>query len=258
MADDRDETQAVAVCEPQPVDVPEPVATSTVGIDAAAGAVSEFAAVEASRWSLEGIHYRPGLHDLPGFVEATDGRMILRVPVVKVPDFPNGPTLQPEPGDSVIPRSTLDAAVKSIPKGRALKNLPYAVQDTLSCALLSRNNGTVSLTTSDLETVDVKTAKVPEKGYPDTDLCFPSAEPTFTATLSASRLEALACYACRYGRDDAETGRVIVLEFRQSVATVSEDDDTPAGLQLENDQRVTVRIPLSHGREATGLLMPIK
>lgn len=193
--------------------------------------ISAFASTDDSRYVLNGVHFNAEKK----CVEATDGRIAIRVPVLEVDgsEFPNIATDQAKaPKDVIVPTDSFKKAMAGIPKGATLPILRHAKLDT-------NENGTRAfITATNLDRENSVLGKTTEGTYPklDTVLSMNDAKPTvLSIILSGEYLAMIGSYAAKHGQ-----GGSIHLKF--------------AG--PEDAMQFTVT--LDDNQEAIGLLMPKK
>jgi DNA polymerase III sliding clamp (beta) subunit (PCNA family) len=142
--------------------VPEPMG---VALDQVTD-VSAFASTDSSRYVLNGIHLGKE------FVEATDGRMLVRAP------YPVG---YDKPAEGfILPGKDVKSAVAGLKKCR----LPNAV------VKVEKNCTKAKLVAEDVS----RTAELVDGNWPNTDQVWPGEEPKFSITLSARLLVTIATY----------------------------------------------------------------
>lgn len=178
--------------------------------------VTEFASTDASRYVINGVHYNKA----KGCVEATNGRILIRVPVVESDgEFPDVKTALPEePVDCIIPRDAYLKALRNIPKS----NLPILESVKLDA------NGKITLTTFDLDTEQAVTCKPVEGTYPNVDQVIPTEEPTMKIAIAGGLLKTIAAYALKHGVDDNQTVQFEIIDSTSPVTfKIAVDKDRP-------------------------------
>jgi len=140
------------------------------------------ASSEASRPQLNGIHLRPD-----GSTCATNGHALIIIgPPEKTEAYPAPDGWQAPiiPTDGVIiPTETARQAEKNLPKGRAASYHPF-----LASALVESLNGTVRLSSTDLDTRKVAEAKPLEGPFPHVEQVIPKGEPVLRIAFNAALL----------------------------------------------------------------------
>lgn len=188
--------------------------------------ISAFASDEPSRCVIQGIHLDRR------FTEATDGKIMIRVPYVTTPatEYPAIDRVSDELTDSIVNVKAFTDAIKAAPKS---KNLPV-----LQTVRLSSNakGDKVQLATTDLDDARVVESKRIEGKYPNTDAVWPEQPDGKSICLSGELLKRIADYAIKHGKDDAPIRLTMTDEFSP----------------------VTFAIKLEDGREAKGVLMPMR
>ena len=174
--------------------------------------ISGYASTDTSRFVITHVHLRED------FLEATDGRMMVRIP------YP------PTATDETVDRKGLDAMVPALTVKKALRDAGKAgVVD-------AHVNGAVSLIVPG--GVTHKAEKV-DGQYPQTDKVWPGKEPTFSITLAAELLAKLAEHAAKHGK-------------RNGTCTGIRFDFTA------DCEAVRFSYALGPDRQATGVLMPMR
>lgn len=219
---------------PIPVDgmtAAAPAATARL-IDAA-NDISAFASKDEKRYALNGIHCADR------FTEATDGRILMRVPYVPIEasEFPQCSTPQTFTPGVIVPTRPYVEALKNAGRN---SNLPV-----LNTVKLSDNGapGKVMLTAHDLDNERIIAARTVEGTYPDTDQVWPDKDRKVQAIeLSAELLKVLADYAIRHGREHGSSWKY------HTVRLEIVDELSP----------VTFAVNLPDGRKAEGVMMPCR
>lgn len=165
--------------------------------------VSDFASKDASRYIINSVHYNSAKQ----LVEATDGRVVIRVPVTVSDEFPpvKGQVENP-PVDCIIPIAPFK---KGLGNAKATKHLPILGYSRIDA------NGKVTLTTTDLDTEQAVTCKPIEGNYPNIDQVMPAKEPTLTIAIGAAVLSKIADYAAKHSTDGDKT---IVFQFSDKLS----------------------------------------
>lgn len=220
------ETTAAVAVTPTPAGPP-------VFLDAACN-IAAFASTEPSRYVINGIHITRD------YAEATDGRMLIRVPLpaVDVESFP--PTSAPTEftGNQILPVKPLQEALRSAKEAGRAASLPICSMIRISSSpAAGEKPGKLHLTTNDLENERTIAAKPIDGDYPNVDQVIPTADPTFSITLSADLLIEIAKYAIAHNDREHHPVR---LDF------------------LDNTDPVRFSIQLPDSRKATGVLMPMR
>ena len=186
--------------------------------------ISAFCSEDETRYVLGGAHYNAERK----FLEATDGRQLIRVPVEESDEFPEVKTaLDHPPLDCIIPRVALQKGLRSIPKS-SLEILQHARLDA---------NGKVSLTTFDLDNESALTTKPVEGNYPNTEQVIWTEEPTLTIALNPYYLKMIAEYASKHCHEKHTS---IKLMFKSELEPMKWE------------------VTLGNMQKATGLLMPMR
>jgi len=192
--------------------------------------LSSFASTDERRYVLQSLHI-----DSRGFVEATDGRKLLQVPVNScAEEFPSlGHPYGP--GDTLMPMAAVKKALGNRPKRPTLPILANVLVSEDEC------KGKLCLSTTDQRTDQTVAVPPIDGNYPNTDLFFSKQpEPTATVTLSAYHLRAFCDYAIKHGEHRDKDMRSI---------TFAITDDA---------SQVYLTIAIADGEQATGLIMPIR
>lgn len=188
--------------------------------------IAEIASKDVTRYALQNIRFSS-----EGYAEACDGTILLRVPLdsINIVELPTG--FEPaRPEDSALmPRDKFKMACKNIPK-TSLNVCNYAY--------VSKQNGEVSLMSTDLDSTLVVSNKDNGYEFPDTDLVMKEAQDNkkvFTIGLSVSVLEKLVKAVKKLSGPD--TG--IKFEFSSPETSV----------------KLTFK---AEGKECEGVLMPMR
>lgn len=195
--------------------------------------ITGFASTDASRFVLNGVHYNAKKRVL----EATDGRVAVRVPVCEqAAEFPptkaGGETLP----DAIIPTAAFKRALANVPARTTLPVLDYV--------RVAGSGERVTMTATDLDTEQAVTAKTIEGRFPDLDQVWPTKAPTLRIALASGLLKRISEYAERHGKATDKTGVAITFEFTDATSAVR------FGFELENAMGEDVR--------AEGVLMPVR
>ncbi len=184
--------------------VPEvPAMAQGVLLDAACD-VTAFCAPEKMRYALNAVHVRPA----DGIVEATDGRVMIQVPLPDqsaAGDYPLTPGQGTPPGEVLIPCDALTRALKSAPK----KSPKAILRNVMLTA--APNGRDVVLTTTDCDIAQDLTAHQIDGKFPDTMCCFPPPEKCKGRVMvNATHLGRVLDYVQRVNRDD---DKCVTIEF---------------------------------------------
>lgn len=150
--------------------------------------LTRFVSKEDSRYALTKIRVHKD------FAEATDGKVIMRVPLSsETGDFPKN-TVQNLNGDDVlISAKTLEKVFANVPKKPAVPVLGYV--------LLGKENGNFQLVANDLDSEHKISFRKDEAEYPDTDKVMPKNVNGLKISISGNYLKRVAEYACKHGVD---------------------------------------------------------
>ena len=152
--------------------------------------ITGFASDDPSRYILQSVHYRPQ----DKLIEATNGRVLVRVPVIESEEFPpvKGQTEDP-PVEATIPVAPFQKALKNIPK----TNLAILEHFKLE------SNGSITFRTTDLDVEQAVVCRPIEGQYPKTDQVWPEQKdyPVVFA-LAGIQLKKVVEYACKHGLTD--------------------------------------------------------
>ena len=148
---------------------------------------------DETRYNLCGVHF---LAD--GTTEATNGDWLLRAKPHKqdMEEFPATatagiPAHPPELEPFILPRDTVDALVKRLPKKQmALPILSNALLDVAR----ANGNGDACFITTDLETQEMTKGRKIDGEFPNTDKVIPAADKKPTATFGVNLKYLAACY----------------------------------------------------------------
>lgn len=217
---DNEKTTAITTAEPETKVGPARL------IDRA-NDLSAFCSSDASRYVLHGIHFRKD------GTEATNGRVLMRVPYVAMDaaDFPPvaGIADKAELKDCIIPAKAVTEAVKNAEKGKG--SLPV-----LGTVHVSSNCTKATLVTTDLDSERVLSPKMIDATYPNTEQVIPNAKAKAVICLSAEYLRDIADYVLKNNAKNMG----VRLEI------ISELDAMRFGITLDD------------GRQVTGVLMPMR
>ena len=189
--------------------------------------ITPFASADEQRYVLQGAHYYAERQ----LLEATDGRMLIRVPV-RIDAESAFPAIGDDKHlakDCIIPSGVLKKTLASIPKS----SLPI-----LNHVVLSSNGAenTAILTTCDLDVQNDARTRCIEGTYPTCDAVMPTDAPSLSITLDAERLGRICDYAKRHSTG---THNDLTLEFSDGVSPL----------------RFRIKTASGH---ANGLLMPMR
>lgn len=189
--------------------------------------VTDFASKDKSRYAIQSVHYLAGRK----LIEAVDGRIMIRVPVIESDDFPTVKgQCETQPIDCIIP-------CQAIKKG--LGNIPPSKIPALEHARLDAN-GQITLTTTDLDTEQSVTAKPIDATYPNLDQVEPRGDTVATIAIGAAYLKKIADYALKH----ADGGE-------QAVTISIKDDMSPL--------RFSMPVKTLNGTvKVTGCVMPVR
>lgn len=207
--------------------------TAPVLLDATCN-ITAFASTNPTRYAIQGIHVTRE------YVEASDEKMLIRVPLPKVDPAEFPPTTAPAEftPDQILPVKPLLEALKSAKDARKTCSLPICAMVRLSSSpAVGEKPAKLHLTTSDLENERTVASNPIDGQYPNVDRVIPTAEPKLSITLSADLLIEIAKYAIAHG-EGANHG--IRFDF------------------LDNTDPVRFSINLPDGRKTTGVLMPMR
>ena len=178
-----------------------------------------------------------GVHVTPTHTEATNGHMLLRVPMSEIDPAEWPETAGPSEGGAtptsiLIPTESAAAMLKAIPPRPYLPILAHAAVWVVE--------GGVEAHTTDTETQGVVRAKPVGGKFPDADKVIPLATKDRAVTLNAAYLKALCEWAIKYGE-----------KCPQPTVTLQLGEDGAADC-------VRIEIQMPDGREAIGVIMPIR
>jgi DNA polymerase III sliding clamp (beta) subunit (PCNA family) len=197
--------------------------------------ITSFASTDESRWILNSVHY----HAKKGVLEATDGRMLIRVPVeteMDAGDLPVKPAFATAPVDCVIPGKPFAKALGNIPNGTSLDKIKRARLDAAPAKVKGADGVECVLTTTDLDTEQAMRVAGIEGDYPNVDSVIPTEKPKLSISIAPEILLRLATYANKHGK--ANHG--IRFDFVDAIG----------GIRFS--------FPLEAGTTASGVLMPMR
>lgn len=210
--------------------------TTPVLLDAACN-VAAFASTDPKRYVINGVHVTRE------YAEATDGKMLIRVPLPKTDPAEFPPTTAPSefaPGQILLVKPLLEALKSAKDAGRSCP-LPICAMVRLSSSpAVGEKPAKLHLTTSDIDNERTIVVKPIEGSYPNVNQAIPTAEPKFSITLSADLLAEIAKYAIAHGQSDKHDNHGIRFDF------------------LDSTDPVRFSINLPDGRKTTGVLMPMR
>ena len=159
--------------------------------------LADFCSEDESRYALRGVHYNKTLNRL----EATDGRMVIIVPLAKEPvstEFPPcHSALKSNPQDCIIPVAAIEAAFRDL-----VEHCSRTVLPVLGTILLKANGETlwvnsqrVSLTVSDLDAEHTTNSKCIESAFPVVQNVVPTFEAKAVAHFQPKYLKKVCEYA---------------------------------------------------------------
>lgn len=206
------------------------VTMKPVLLDAACD-VGDFASGDPTRYGINGVHVTAN------GVEATDGRIALRVPfsLIDSENFPPIAGTSNERVDANIPLAPLREALKQAAKGKSSIPALNMVRFSTTAA-----GDKAQLATTDLDNERVINAKVIDGQFPKIDQVWPTEEPSLSICLSAELLVKICAWSVKHGQTDSEGNTSIRFDFIDNLSCV----------------RFSVR--LEDGRDAKGVLMPMR
>lgn len=183
--------------------------------------IGGFSSSDETREVLRGVHFTEN------FTEATDGRVIIRVPypAQHVDDHPVKGS--DKLGDVIVPSEAIKRAL-----GDAHKNSRLPVLETVRVS--NDGDGCVVLGATDLDTEVRSRVRVGQ--YPNTDTVIPSGEFKTTILLSPDYLGAI----CAYASEHIRSGYGLKIETNGPVDPVK------------------ITFPLKDGRGVLVVLMPMR
>lgn len=183
--------------------------------------ITSFTDPDSTRYALGAVQYADGE------VCATDGKMLIRVPVLN-DDFPDTPGAGDEPSTCLIPTGLLKDVIAKASKIRSPK-------PALRCARLTvTKDDRVILSSTDLERSSDDTSKQIEGKFPNVNDIMPKDEPEITMTLDAKLLLKLCKHAATHARDEQVT----------------------FGIRTKDDP-VSIEYSLEDGRKVRAVIMPM-
>lgn len=179
--------------------------------------LSTFASRDPSRYVIQGVHVDAKRR----LVEATDGRMFVRVPVAERADeFPSVADKRETSESAIVPVAALKKALGNVP---ARTTLPVIAHVRFSAAT-ANGDGTpkATMTASDLDTEQAVTTRTIEGKYPNLDNAIPTVEPRLSIALASGLLRRLCEYAGKHGVPGEGTvdGTIIRFEFVDEMSPV--------------------------------------
>jgi len=199
--------------------------------------ITAFASKDANRYAIQSVHYH---HDKK-LVEATDGRVMIRVPVVEDKDGVFPPvSVNGEAKDCIIPIAPFKKALGNVQKS----NLPICEHLRLSVSEKAGTPGLINLCTTDLDTEQNVTTRPIDAQYPNVDQVLPTEETKFSYCLSAKILKQIAEYAERNGHAANGTDIPVKFEFTEELRGVkfSVMLDTPMGIVKAEGMAMPMRM----------------
>jgi DNA polymerase III sliding clamp (beta) subunit (PCNA family) len=189
--------------------------------------ITSFASKDPTRYILNGVHFNAEKERL----EATDGKILIHIPVNKLPvdNLPAPLNQESESKSVVIPKDKFQKAIRNIVKKTKLEVLKNARLD-------SSKKERVTLTTTDLDCEQVVSTRPIEGEFPQIEQVFPAGDPKMTIIIAPGLLQKIATYACMYGKKN--TG--IKFEFRG------------------NFDQIVFHITTKNDHKAVGVVMPIR
>lgn len=192
--------------------------------------ILEAASKDPGRYNLQKIKIYPD-----GKAEATDGHLLLQVPLTKMDleEIPenlaqkHGPIEEP----ITISRDAIEKALKNAPKRSSLPALDYVY--------INKSNGEISLASTDLDTVQETVEKDNGNDWPDTSVIWPTKKPFFEIALQARLLGNIAKAASQLSADGCVK---IKFAFRSRTDAVAFTFSTGNG----------------QGEKVKGVLMPMR
>lgn len=184
--------------------------------------ITAFASTDPGRWPINGVHYHAEKHA----IEATDGRVLIRVPVPVSDDFPPLGENRHAAPDCIIPPAPFKKALANVPRKATLP--------VLQNVALNANGkpGRVILTTNDLDTQTDLDTKPLDANFPNCDQAIPEEKPTFSITIAGNILARIADYAIKHGRHAGKYSDGVRFDFTKSTEPVLCRIPTEAGEAL--------------------------
>lgn len=179
--------------------------------------ISAFASTDETRHILNSIHF----HREKKRLEATDGNMLVTIPVEETEDFPED-TFTADAADAPDAIIPLGAVVK------ALKNAPaQPTSPILGSVALTGRNGKVTLTSNDFYTVQRVEVRPIDGEYPNLDRVTPKPDESWvTVALSGALLGKVCDYAKRHATNGHSQ---IIFRIKDDVSGVTFRIHTEAG-----------------------------
>lgn len=191
--------------------------------------ITPFCSDDETRHVLNGVHYNPKER----YIEATDGRTLVRVPVHPMPV--DTMEIKGNVADEcIIPTDAFKKALKNIDDKGAMAELHYV-------KLMANGDSKAKLYTSDGRMEQAVVVPLVEGQFPNTDCVWPKGDVKFAICLSPDYLKRIAEYALRHGWEKQKS---IKLEF------YGELEPCKFSFKLQD--------PLGISTEACGLLMPMR
>lgn len=198
--------------------------------------ITEFASVDKTRYVINGLHFKP-TPGKPGtgMLEATDGRILIQVPVTApVDEFMSVADKTPAT-DCIIPVATFKKALSNVPKNGPLPILRHM--------RLGTEGDKITLSTTDLDTEQAVKTKAIEGQYPKTEQVIPKSEPTFSISLNPVLLAKICDYAAKHAYPKDASGSIKFM-FTDAIDAVRFE--------------IHVRTELGDPEKVTGILMPMR
>ena len=217
-----------------PAPTPTSIPASARLIDGA-NDIGAFVHADERRFELTGIHFSAEC------AEATNGRILIRVPYspLSVAEFPPVPGATTTLADCIIPPDAVKEALAARPKRTTLPILATALICDGPPPSTRAASPRVLLAATNLDKTRAVTVMTMEGNYPDANQVIPADPPTFQIALSAIQLAKLAAYALKHGNEKAD----YAIQF---------------GFRGCHDP-VTFTIPLADPpRAASGVLLPAR
>lgn len=186
----------------------------------------EVASKEASRYALHGVYV-----EKEGNAVATDGRVLLKVPLVEVDadGVPAGLDVEPLTEDVWLSRDLLT---------KMLSGLPTGCLPVCNYAFIKKQGEKVSLVHTDLDTVTEFSQKDEQMEYPDCNEIIDGEKKTvFRISFMAKVLEQMIKAAKQIG------GKDVILTFSFSASDSASDNGAFVRFQTENGEALAVVMP---------------
>jgi DNA polymerase III sliding clamp (beta) subunit (PCNA family) len=167
--------------------------------------ITAFCSQDESRYALCGVHFNAEKKRL----EATDGRMLIVVPVLQSDgEYPTPITQgKEEPKDFLIHAKFLQEALEKIPQRTTLPILKKAQVDT-SLNDNGKEIKRINISTTDLDCEYVTSSKDMQTPFPNAEQVFPKDPPNWHITLSPRLLAAIGNYANKHCNDKASSVKI--------------------------------------------------